>query len=623
MNNVKFYKLSAQNFPSTWSDSYKGIFVHLTGNITSGEAPNQTIVRKAGLYFGGELGWEYLTNDTDVANIQSMIDTTIGGLDVSAFAQASIVNSAAATTEGGTFTVNGISETDGKIATDADTNKTTLTAGRGLSIYNATIGHTNAVTAQSTGLGSSANNATNVVTGLTFDAHGHITAASETALTASNIACTAVSGGSATNVQGAMEDLQSEITAMATGMIYKGAYPSTEPVTGNKVGDTYTYNGASSATIHGQTVEPGDTVVVSGVDSNGAITSIVVIERNLDGAVTTADTLTSDKIVLGNGSETVKTSTYAITSTAVADGGSGANTDILTSDAVVTTIANRLSNLDGSATIATESNGVVTIKAGVTEADGIISNNSDSDITLAKVATTGLAEDVNFTVANTGIIPTGQGGTTATVQEAITQLDSRITNANITIDGQVGAITTGDGLTDVASDGGSFGIKIDSTNANGLSVGANGIAMAKATGSTFGTVEVTAGNGLTLTDGVVAYAHNTTAITVASDSNGVVTINGTLTPDAADAITASNSITLAKVATTGAAADVSYAGTDSVTGSEPATVEDALDDLYIKVNTLQSTHTVVEGSNSVGVTSATSNNTTTYTVDLVWQESLA
>jgi len=31
----------------------------------------------------------------------------------------------------------------------------------------------------------------------------------------------------------------------------------------------------------------------------------------------------------------------------------------------------------------------------------------------------------------------------------------------------------------------------------------------------------------------------------------------------------------------------------------------------------------VEGSNSVGVTSATSGNTTTYTVDLVWQESLA
>lgn len=53
-------------------------------------------------------------------------------------------------------------------------------------------------------------------------------------------------------------------------------------------------------------------------------------------------------------------------------------------------------DLDGSATIASVSSGVVTLKAGITEADGIVSNNSDSDIVLAKVATTGAAEDVSI-----------------------------------------------------------------------------------------------------------------------------------------------------------------------------------------------------------------------------------
>lgn len=140
-----------------------------------------------------------------------------------------------------------------------------------------------------------------------------------------------------------------------------------------------------------------------------------------------------------------------------------------------------------------------------------------------------------------------------TVEAALVELAGKITNTNITIDGHKGAITTGDGLTDVDADGGSFAVQIDNNNANGLSVGTNGIAMAKATGSTFGTVEVTAGNGLTLTGGVVAYAHNTTAITIASKdtTTNVVTINGTLTPDASDNITTSNSIALDPLAVTG------------------------------------------------------------------------
>ena len=50
----------------------------------------------------------------------------------------------------------------------------------------------------------------------------------------------------------------------------------------------------------------------------------------------------------------------------------------------------------GTATIATESSGVVTIKGGVKEAQGKISNDTLSDITLKRVATTAKAEDISL-----------------------------------------------------------------------------------------------------------------------------------------------------------------------------------------------------------------------------------
>lgn len=72
-------------------------------------------------------------------------------------------------------------------------------------------------------------------------------------------------------------------------------------------------------------------------------------------------------------------------------------------------------NLDGSATIASVSEGVVTLKAGISEVDGIVSNNSGSDITLAKVATTGTAADV-------AIVDSGSLITATNVEDALQEL---------------------------------------------------------------------------------------------------------------------------------------------------------------------------------------------------------
>lgn len=57
-------------------------------------------------------------------------------------------------------------------------------------------------------------------------------------------------------------------------------------------------------------------------------------------------------------------------------------------------LAAEIAKLDGSAVIASNVDGVVTIKAGVSEVDGKISNTSGDDIVLSKVATTGKAADI-------------------------------------------------------------------------------------------------------------------------------------------------------------------------------------------------------------------------------------
>ena len=61
-----------------------------------------------------------------------------------------------------------------------------------------------------------------------------------------------------------------------------------------------------------------------------------------------------------------------------------------------------IDKLDGSAIIATVADDIVTIKAGVSEVDGIVSQGAGNDITLAKVAKTGAAADIS--VAAAGIV---------------------------------------------------------------------------------------------------------------------------------------------------------------------------------------------------------------------------
>lgn len=106
--NVRFYKLAT--LPIFDVSKHVGIFVHVTTGDTA---------HKAGLWFGGTVDWEYLTNDTNSGTINAAIDAKIQELDVNGYAQATITTNTP--TEGepnSTLTISGIKEIDGIIAID-------------------------------------------------------------------------------------------------------------------------------------------------------------------------------------------------------------------------------------------------------------------------------------------------------------------------------------------------------------------------------------------------------------------------------------------------------------------------------------------------------------------------
>lgn len=474
------------------------------------------------------------STDGTVAVTGKAVKAALDTLDVTAFALSA--------GETSSIDVYGISETDGKIAADTINKKTWNFNGT----YDAS---TNKIALQST-----VTNALGTLNGT----HNVVTISKLTEDVNDTTQKIEFSNGKQTNGLLETSDViktlyisnavsitnpiitKSDLSGLVGAMVYKGTANSYPPVTeGAAKGDVYV------ASSNFNTYEKGDMFIY-----NGTSWDVVSGENQVTNA--------SDIITAGAGAETT---------IATVDG---------------TTITAQVNVTAGSATIATVNDeGVVTITPTVSQAanTGTIKEASGTKITLAKVATTGNSTDVTYNNSTSQL-------TATTTQAAIDELNSKINTANITIDTYKGAITTGDGLTDVTANGGSFGINLDTTNSNGLYLagnteGSKALAMYKATDSQFGTVKVTTGNGLTLTDGVIAYSHNTTPITVASKDTTTnrIIINGTLTPTASGAITPSGAIELAAVAASGAASDVTYSAT--IGGSTVNNVDDALDALNV------------------------------------------
>jgi len=151
-------------------------------------------------------------------------------------------------------------------------------------------------------------------------------------------------------------------------------------------------------------------------------TSLKDADEKLDAAIknisNTVDGLTSGTVSdVKVNNTSVKTD--GIANIAVEGTYNSESNKIATQSTVSNAINTFESGLTGSATIASKSGDVVTIKTGVTETAGKISNDSGTDIVLEEVATTGAAADVSIADSGNKITATNVEGALAELADAI------------------------------------------------------------------------------------------------------------------------------------------------------------------------------------------------------------
>lgn len=289
-------------------------------------------------------------------------------------------------------------------------------------------------------------------------------------------------------------------------------------------------------------------------------------------------------------------------------------------DTKVKEVSDKISAMNGTAGIASvDANGVVTLKAGVTQTDGKISNNSNDDIELAKVATTGKAVDVSFTTYIPDGLGSGEGIDAPNVQDAIEQVvDEIIKNEQVTtaaFEAVQDAVGLGENLNYEAPSGTQYlgdstSVKdalkkldtaisdtvsggVTDVKINGTSIKANNEANI-AVDDTYNATTNKIATENTIKTKIEAL--DGTAV-IASEANGVVTIKAGVTEtDGKISNSTGTDITLKKIATTGKAEDVAIVDSNNrITATD---VEGALDELADAIEKLKGEFDTVVSTNA-------------------------
>lgn len=223
---------------------------------------------------------------------------------------------------------------------------------------------------------------------------------------------------------GKVDDVKINDTTIVSEKIANIAVQGTYDASTNKIATEDTVKGAINAldvaTDTGAASVSGSAITIKAVQQeNGLIKDGGTTTINLDGTYNEE----TNKIATQN---TVKSAIDAIAGAGLAVDNAGVITattketsDKTTNVATTEFVHNVVETLDGSATIASKSGNVVTIKTGVTEADGIISNATGTDIVLKEVAVTGAASDVEYDNSHSEM-------SAENVQAAIDALDARL-----------------------------------------------------------------------------------------------------------------------------------------------------------------------------------------------------
>lgn len=168
-----------------------------------------------------------------------------------------------------------------------------------------------------------------------------------------------------------------QISVLEQALVFKGGIASTADasikLTENVVEAGYTYVATDAGEYNSEKFEGGDLIIVRADASAGNVAEIIVVERNLDGAVTASTPLDSSYLVVGTGNQSVKT------------------IDVTAED-LATAIANANSAIQG-VKAATEQNSYVTISV----EDGSDTSTIDVSAVLTVVDTSDDLAAVNTT----------------------------------------------------------------------------------------------------------------------------------------------------------------------------------------------------------------------------------
>lgn len=261
-------------------------------------------------------------------------------------------------------------------------------------------------------------------------------------------------------------------------------------------------------------------------------------------------------------------------------------------DSQIKSINDAIDRMEGTAGIATKTDGVVTIKAGVKQEDGVISNDTGDDITLKKVATTGAATDMTVTEPTDKwkTIPTG----TTNLQTAIEKLDSANGDAKTVAENIADktGLEIADDNTVTFPTGGDFAkkteeedsvIENDTNLADAIAHTADAVDTLKGDDQTEGSVAKTVKDAIDDIDG---------SATIATETNGVVTIKGGLAQTSGKISNSeTDDITLDKVATTGNAEDVKVADTANHYTATTKNAETIFEEIGERIEELESLDT--------------------------------
>ena len=224
-----------------------------------------------------------------------------------------------------------------------------------------------------------------------------------------------------------------QIAVLEQALVFKGEITAADASTiltdgATQAGWTYVATG-TAFDYNGKHIEAGDLVIVKTDAAAGVVSDIIVVERNLDGAVTAAAALDNDYVILGSGNQTVKASTIEVNAllTAIANANS----------AVQGVIANSSTTnfIDASAAI---NSSIVTVTVGAkthdvstasAESDGLATAISakeyvDAQIGAHKVDTVTLSPDSSYVTTSATVSADGQtisasvGVITATLADA-------------------------------------------------------------------------------------------------------------------------------------------------------------------------------------------------------------